>query len=671
MRLLFTVSAFALAVTPAAAFARPMTPEDQLKEISVSDPAIAPDGSAVAYTVSTYDIAADEQVSHIWLASWDGGAPRQLTSRKGESESGAKFSPDGKVLGFTSSRADKDDESRLWLLPMNGGEAKQVEGIEGSVDDFAWSPDGKYLALIVSDKTPELAKTADGEDIPAPIVVDRYKFKSDSGGYLGAERQRLFLYDLAAGTMKRMTDGNYDEYLPSWSPDSSKVAFVARRAPDQDRTQDSNIYLASVAAPGVAPVQLTTYEGADAPEDAGSYPAWSPDGKQIAYVRGGDPKLIWYAASDIAVIAATGGTPVVITKGLDRNVYSPSWTPDGKAVRFIVEDDGKQVLASAAPSGGTIARIAEGEFVLSSPTVAKNGRTALLQSSPNRPWEVYAFDAGKLRPLSHHNDEWLKEIDFGQLSYNSWKGPDGTDVRGFILIPPATAPGAASGKMLKTILHPHGGPTAQYDWSFDMWQQVFAGAGYVVLTPNPRGGTGRGTEYANALNAAWGGVDVPEDLALVDLAVAKGISDPNKLVVGGWSYGGMATNYLIASDTRFKAAMAGASIGNAFAGYGTDQYVLEYDFELGVPWKNVDVWIKNSYPFLKADRIKTPTLYIVGAADFNVPALASEQMYQALKTQGIDTQLVIYPDQHHHFVRPSYVVDRMKRWLAWYDKYLK
>ncbi|MBO9498505.1 MAG: S9 family peptidase [Novosphingobium sp.] len=674
MRLLITASALALAVLPVAVFARPIGPEDQLKEQMVGDPQIAPDGSAVAYTVTTYDTAADQMASHIWLAPWDGAAPRQLTGRAGESESGAKFSPDGKTLGFLSSRADKDKqgETRLWLLPMNGGEAKPLDGIAGSVDDFAFSPDGKYLALIVSDKQPDLGKDSNGDEIPAPIVVDRYHFKVDDIGILDNRRQRLFLYDLAAGTMKRMTDGDYDEYLPAWSPDSTKVAFASKRAPDPDRTYNSDIFIAAVAMPGAAPFRLTTYEGADVPQDAGAYPAWSPDGKQIAYIRNGDPKLIYYAANTVAVIPSTGGEPRLLTKDLDRNTYfSPVWTPDGKAIRFVLEDDGKQVLASVSPNGGAVSRLAEGEFVVASPTIAKNGHTALLQSSPRKPFEVYAFDAGKLRPLSHQNDDWLKEIDFGQLTFNAWKGPDGTEVHGFILTPPASAPGVAAGQKLKTILHPHGGPAAQYDWSFDMWQNVFAGAGFVVLTPNPRGSTGRGTAYANALNAAWGGVDVPEDLALVDLAVSKGISDPDRLVVGGWSYGGMATNYLIASDTRFKAAMAGASIGNVFAGYGTDQYVLDYDTELGVPWKNLDVWIKNSYPFLHADRIKTPTLYMVGGADVNVPTLASEQMYQALKTQGIDSELVIYPDQYHHFTRPSYVVDRMKRWLAWYDKYLK
>lgn len=666
MRLLFTATALVLSLQPLTALARPVTPEDQVKEIYVSDPDLSPVGDAAVYAVQGADVDADRPVWHIWLAPWDGSGPRQLTSRKGESESNPKFSPDGKKIGFLSSRADEKDLSKLWILPMAGGEAAPLEGIEGSVEDFAWSPDGKYLALIVLDKPEEPKKTKDGDDIPPPIVIDRYQFKADGIGYLGKERSRLWLYDLATGKTVRLTDGDYDESFPSWSPDSTRITFVSRRGPDADRSHDYNIYLARRDAPGAAPVQLTSYEGADAGPDTGSYPMWSPDGSKIAYVRGGDPKLLWYAASDLAVIPASGGEPVILTKGQDRNVYNPQWTADGKALKFIVEDDGQMKLASVPASGGKVSVLAGGEFVLRGPD-SEGNRTVVTYSSPTKPFELYALDAGKLRPLTSHNAEWMKDIDFADAKFTSYKSKDGTEVHGFVMVPPNAKPG----EKLKTILHPHGGPAAQYDYSFDMWQQVFAGAGFAVLTPNPRGSTGRGTTYASGINAAWGTVDVEDDLAAVDDAVAKGIADPQRLVVGGWSYGGMSTNYLITSDHRFKAAMSGASIANVLLGYGTDQYAVEYDVELGKPWENTEVWIKNSYPFLHADRIQTPTLFMVGSADVNVPTWASEQMYQALKARRIDTELVIYPDQSHGFIRPSYIVDRMHRWLDWYAKYVK
>jgi dipeptidyl aminopeptidase/acylaminoacyl peptidase len=304
---------------------------------------------------------------------------------------------------------------------------------------------------------------------------------------------------------------------------------------------------------------------------------------------------------------------------------------------------------------------------LGSPDAAADGRIVVRSSTPTKPYEIFALDGGDLRQITNHNGAWLAEIDLATPEYTSYTSKDGTEVRGFVMLPRD----AVAGQRLPTLLHPHGGPAAQYDYLFDSWQQVFAGAGYAVLTPNPRGSTGRGTDYSNAIHSAWGSVDVEDVLAAVDDAVAKGIADPDRLVLGGWSYGGMLTNYVMASDTRFKAAMSGASIGNVFAGYGTDHYVLEYELEVGTPWENFDDWLQISYPFFQNQRIVTPTLFMVGGADVNVPTLASEQMYQALNSRGIDTELVIYPGESHGISRPSYRVDRMKRWLAWYAEHLQ
>lgn len=647
-----------------AAFARPFQPEDIVREIRVSSPAISPDGRQVVYSVTTNNLERDKSETQLWLAAWDGSGARQLTFREKASHSRPKFSPDGSVIAFLSSRDDEKKNSRLWLLPLAGGEARALTGIEGSVEDFVFSPDGRKIALIVGDPDPEPKKDADGDDIPQPIVIDRYRFKTDGQGYLGKQRSRLWLYDLASGAARRMTDGDYDEGLPAFSPDGSRVAFVSRRAPDPDRTPDYNIYIARTDAPGVEPLRVTPSEWADS---EGSYPAWSPDGSEIAYVMGGDPALIWYAATALAVVPATGGEARILTPDLDRNIASPSWAADGSTIRFVVEDDGRRKLASVPATGGAITPLVDGELVVSSPTSAADGRIALLSSNPAMPYELFALDGGGLRQLTRHNEEWLKEIDLGALSYTSYPSKDGTEVRGFVLLPP----GAKPGTRLPTSLIPHGGPASQYDYGFSSRLHVFSGAGYAVLAPNPRGSTGRGTAYSAAIDKAWGSVDVEDDLAAVDDAVAKGIADPEKLVVGGWSYGGMSTNYLIARDRRFRAAMSGASIANLFAGYGTDHYILEYELELGRPWENVDLWIRNSYPFFQAGEIETPTLFMVGENDVNVPKLASEQMYQALKSRGLDTQLVIYPGEDHSVDRPSFRIDMMKRWLEWYSDRLK
>ena len=212
---------------------------------------------------------------------------------------------------------------------------------------------------------------------------------------------------------------------------------------------------------------------------------------------------------------------------------------------------------------------------------------------------------------------------------------------------------------------------SQYQYEFDSQLQTLAGRGYLVVVANPRGSSGRGERFATAIFADWGTKDAQDVLAAVDYAVAQGLADPARLGVGGWSYGGILTNYVIAQDRRFKAAVSGASISNVLAGYGTDQHVREYELELGAPWKATDTWIRLSFPFLHADRITTPTLFLCGDKDFNVPLLNSEQMYQALRSLGVETQLVIYPGQHHGINKPSYRRDRLERYLAWYDKHLK
>jgi dipeptidyl aminopeptidase/acylaminoacyl peptidase len=220
------------------------------------------------------------------------------------------------------------------------------------------------------------------------------------------------------------------------------------------------------------------------------------------------------------------------------------------------------------------------------------------------------------------------------------------------------------------LLFVHGGPTAQDEHRFTVDRQLFAAHGYAVLNVNYRGSSGRGHAYAETICADWGDKEVADLLAVVDAAVATGKVDPDRMVVGGWSYGGISTDYLIASTSRFKAASSGAGTANLFGMYGADEYILQYDNELGQPWKHPDLYTKLSYPFFHVERIKTPTLFMGGDKDFNVTLIGGEQMYQALKSEGVPAELIVYPGQFHGFTRPSFIRDRYERWFAWYDKYL-
>jgi len=667
-RTLLGLGFLAASVLAAAPSPRPFGLEDLARMRGLSDPDISPDGTRVAYAVRSTDAREDKHETHIWMTSWDGRDTVRLTTGK-ESETNPRWSPDGRYLAFLSDRADDNDVSQLWLLPSGGGEAEKITDVKGGVEDFDWSPDGKRLVLVVHDADPEPAeKDGTKKSKPKkPIVVDRFQFKLDGYGYLDNRRNHLQIVDRESHKAEVLTSGAYDELLPSWSPDGRTIAFVTKRGPDPDRTDNWDLYAIEPRA-GAMPRQLTTFEGADNQPDWGdSRLSWSPDSKWIAYVQGGPDKLIYYGLHRLAIVPAAGGPARLVAPELDLNVLSPRFTADGSALLFLLEEDQAVHLARIPVSGGPVQRVVGGRRVVSAFSASPGGRVAFLSSEPLVPEEVYAVDAAGPRRLSRQNDAWLADVKLGAVEETKFTSKDGTEVHGFVVKPPDYQ----AGRRYPAVLRIHGGPVGQFENSFDEEWQWIAANGYVVIAANPRGSSGRGEKFQSAIYADWGHRDVEDVLAAVDDAVARGLADPDRLAVGGWSYGGMMTNYVIASTTRFKAATSGAGSSNSLAGYGTDQYVREYEQELGTPWKNLDAYMKVSFPFLHADRIATPTLFLCGDEDFNVPLINSEQMYQALRSLGVPAQLIIYPGQHHGIHRPSFQRDRLERYVAWYDKYAK
>jgi dipeptidyl aminopeptidase/acylaminoacyl peptidase len=659
---LATPIAFAGDSTPSQ---RTLKPEDFAALRDVDEPNISPDGNLIAYVVKTADMKEDKLPTNLWLAKWDGSENRALTfGNKGQSH--PRWSPDGKWIAFLSGREDENEVDQLWILPIGGGEAEKLTDLKGNVDDFAWAPDSKRIVLVVKDPDPrEPEKKEKEKKTVPPIVINRLQFKQDVDGYLTDRYSHLQLLDLTSRKVEPLTSGKHDDVLPAWSPDGKEIAFVTKRGEDPDRTENWDVYVIG-AQLGAKERQLTTSPEADAQPDWQSAPDWSPDGKWIAYIHGGDPKKIEYAVHTLAVIPAAGGEAKVLTANLDRNVVQPHWSPDGKSVFVVLEDDGTQILVRVPAPGGTPETIVGGRRAVTAYDVSKNGRVIVRASTPDRPYEIFAAEKTDLRDLTKQNNGWLATIRLAKIEETKFKSKDGTEVHGFLLHPVDRVAGAKP----PALLRPHGGPQSQFANEFDFEKQLFAANGYAVIMPNPRGSTGRGEKFAMGNFANWGFADVEDDLAAVDDAVARGLADPDRLVVGGWSYGGIATNYIIATTTRFKAAASGSSISNVLAGYGTDQYIRDYETELGAPWTNLETWLRLSYPFLHADRIKTPTLFLCGANDFNVPLLNSEQMYQALRSLGVPTELVIYPGQFHQFKKPSYYIDRYKRYLDWYAKWI-
>ena len=663
-----TLLVMALALPVQLAAQRPVEARDLLRIREVSGPQLSPDGAWVAYSVARADTVGDKRDTDVWMTSWDGKRSVRLTYSDAREHS-PKWSPDGRYLAFLSSREDPREVAQVWLLDRRGGEAEQVTDLPGGVSDYAWSPDGTRLALIASDPEPD--QLAPGQDStekrPRPIVVNRYRFKYDEVGYIGEEREHLYLFTLADRKAELLTPGEYDEVSPSWSPDGRSIAFLSRRRPDYDRNDNWDIHVVA-AEPGAQPRQLTTYVGADGDPEWGSRPpSWSPDGRTIAYVQGGRPELLYYGGHKLAVVPVDGGPARVLTASLDLNVLSPVFSSDGASVLFLLEDDRVYHLARVPAAGGAVERLVEGKRAIEDLSVGREGRIAVTSSTPDRPTEVFAVEGRELRKLTSQNDAWLAEVRLAPMEEISFKSRDGTPIHGFVLKPADYRPGTR----YPTLLRIHGGPVWQYYHDFaNLDWQVFAARGYMVVGVNPRGSSGRGEKFSTAIFADWGGKDGDDVLAAVDHLVAQGIADPARLGIGGWSYGGILTNQVIARDRRFKAATSGAGQGNALLGYGTDMYTLEYELELGKPWAKPDNWKRVSQPFLRADRIVTPTLFLCGQEDWNVPLINSEQMYQALKSLGRETELVIYPGEAHGIRRPSFVLDRMERYLAWYGEHL-
>ncbi|MDQ3224978.1 MAG: S9 family peptidase, partial [Gemmatimonadota bacterium] len=521
--------------------------------------------------------------------------------------------------------------------------------------------------LIVSDPAPDTTASDTAlKTTPRPIVLNRFQFKEDETGYLDHRRDHLYLFDLSTRKAELLTPGDYNEAAPAWSPDSRSIAFVSKRRPEFDRTNNWDLYLVE-ARGGASPRQLTTFEGPDLdPQWGGRAPSWSPDGKQLAYVQGGPLKLIYYAGQKLAVVPAVGGPARILTPALDRNVLSPVWSADGASILFLLEDDRVTNVASVPAGGGQVAQLTRGRGLVSDLSVGPGGKVAVLASTPAVPAEVFAIDGGTLRRLSRQNDDWLGGVRLAPVEEISFKSRDGTPIHGFLVRPLDYRAGARVPAVLKI----HGGPVYQFSNEFDLEWQLLAAEGFAVVAANPRGSSGRGEKFSTAIWADWGNKDGQDVLAAVDHAVAAGVADPGRLGVGGWSYGGILTNQVIARDRRFKAAISGAGQSNALAGYGTDQYVREYEAELGSPWTNPEVYTRVSFPFFHADRITTPTLFLCGDQDFNVPLLNSEQMYQALRSLGRETELVIYPGEFHEIRKPSYRRDRLQRYLDWYRRYL-
>lgn len=633
---------------------RPLQPSDVYRLQTIGDAQISPDGKWVAYTLTSIDSAKDKRNTDLWMISWDGKESVQLTS-SAESESNPKWSPDGKYLSFTAAR--NGGTSQLWLLDRRGGEAIKLTDVKGDLSDYEWNAAASKLALVIK----EPLDTGKGKT-PKPYLLNRYKFKQDVSGYLYDTRKtHLYLFDVATKKLDTLTSGLYNEANPVFSPDGSKIAFTSNRTEDPDRNTNNDIFIIDTKA-GAAAKAFTTWTGSD------NSPQWSPDGKSIAYLRStSNENYIMYDQPVLCIARVEGGEPKLLSKALDRPVQNPRWSADGKMVGVLVSDDMQRYIASYDVATGKMQTVAGGNKSFMTLENHSDGNWLTAMSEPNLPAELYAVENGAVRRLTYIQNKFTDSVSLAFVEKFVSKSKDGTLVSGLLYTPANVAK-----EKLPLIMFIHGGPVAQDEFAFDMTRQMLAAHGYAVAAVNYRGSNGRGLAYSKAIYADWGNKEVMDILGAADYLVKKGIVDEDRMGIGGWSYGGILTNYTIAKDSRFKVASSGAGSALQLSLYGVDQYILQLDNELGQPWKNNNYqkYLKLSYPFLHADKIKTPTQFVTGEKDFNVPAIGSEQMYQALRSQGVPTELLVYPGQFHGFTQPSFIKDRFERYFAWFDKYL-
>ena len=636
--------------------------EDYLEWEDVQNPRLSPDARQVIYTRRWVDKLNDRWESSLWIMNADGSRNRFLIDG-----SDAQWSPDGTRIAYLARGEPSGTQIFVKWLESEG--ATQITRLTESPSDIKWAPDGKSLAFRmlvpqrqswgVESKVSAL-KPKGSKWTESPRVVERLSYRRDRQGFIDDGFRHIFVVPADGGTPRQVTSGNWDHNDSEWVPDGSALLFTALRIEDAEYAwRESDIYSVNIESGAIA--QLTTRKG----PDGSAVP--SPDGKLIAY-SGYDSTDATWTDRTLYVMNADGTNPRALTTEFDRTPRSIAWAADNGAIYVTAEDAGARNLYRVT-LGGEVRPVTEGAQVLTVTDIGRTGTAVGVRSSAHRPNEIVTFAVRTPQPriLASVNDDILGGKRLGEVEEVWYPSVDGFRVQGWIIKPPDFDPS----RKYPMILTIHGGPHSMYNVGFNFAWQEHAAKGYVVLYTNPRGSTGYGSAFGNAIKNAYPGKDYDDLMAGVDTVIGRGYIDPSQLFVYGCSGGGVLTSWIVGKTDRFAAASANCPVTNWLSFVGTTDGASWYRNFAKMPWEDPSEHLARS-PIMLVGNVKTPTMLMTGVMDLRTPMSQTEEFYQALKIRKVPTAMIRFNEEWHGTSsKPSNFIRSQLYLQQWFDKWGK